>query len=176
MISLFFLNKFQSFMFSVFLSCFGIQSVLFYVSYASFDADRPHLMLFGITFSTPGFCYFLKSQVLTLKPIFHCDAKYLASGVGVRQCPQHQNFVLGIPTCWYLGANANLKFASPPTQNVKFALALTQNPSASQWNIGCVGFQMQIYSRWACTFHIFCVDFIYVWWPTQTQYPVEYGL
>ena len=30
--------------------------------------------------------------------------------------------------------------------------------------------------RWACTFHIFCVDFICVWWSTQTQYPVEYGL
>ena len=25
-------------------------------------------------------------------------------------------------------------------------------------------------------FHIFCVDFICVWWSTQTQYPVEYGL
>ena len=23
----------------------------------------------------------------TLKPIFHCDAKHLASGVGVGQCP-----------------------------------------------------------------------------------------
>ena len=30
--------------------------------------------------------------------------------------------------------------------------------------------------RWACTFHIFCVDFICVWCPTQTQFPVEYGL
>ena len=25
------------------------------------------------------------------------------------------------------------------------------------------------FSRWACTFHIFCVDFICIWWPTQTQ-------
>ena len=24
--------------------------------------------------------------------------------------------------------------------------------------------------------HVFCVDFICVWWPTQTQYPVEYRL
>ena len=30
--------------------------------------------------------------------------------------------------------------------------------------------------RWACTFHIFCVYFICVWWPTQTQFSVEYGL
>ena len=43
----------------------------------------------------------------SLKPIFHCEAKYLASGVGVGQCPQHNNFALGIPTCWYLAANAN---------------------------------------------------------------------
>ena len=31
-----------------------------------------------------------------------------------------------------------LKFASPHTQNLKFGLALTQNPNVSQWNIGCV--------------------------------------
>ena len=30
--------------------------------------------------------------------------------------------------------------------------------------------------RWAYTFHIFCVDFICVWWSTQSQYPTEYGL
>ena len=30
--------------------------------------------------------------------------------------------------------------------------------------------------HWACTFHIFCVDFICVGLPTQTQFSVEYGL
>ena len=30
--------------------------------------------------------------------------------------------------------------------------------------------------RWACTFHIFCVDFICVGHPTQTRFSVEYGL
>ena len=30
----------------------------------------------------------------TLKPIFHQNAKYLASGVGVGQCTQRQNFAL----------------------------------------------------------------------------------
>ena len=30
--------------------------------------------------------------------------------------------------------------------------------------------------RWACTFHIFGVDFICVGKPTQTQFSVEYGL
>ena len=63
----------------------------------------------------------------SLKPIFHCDAKYLVLGVGVVQCPRSQNFALGIPTCWYLGA-----------------FYLTQNPSASQWNIGCVGSKRKI--------------------------------
>ena len=40
---------------------------------------------------------------ITLKPIFHCDAKYLASGVGVGQCTRRQNFATqNIPTCWYI--------------------------------------------------------------------------
>ena len=30
--------------------------------------------------------------------------------------------------------------------------------------------------RWACTFHIFCVDYIGVGHPTQTRFSVEYGL
>ena len=78
----------------------------------------------------------------TLKPIFHCDAKYLALGVGVGQCPQHQNVALGIPTCWYLGANANpfcvLPDAFYPTRNLKFAFYLTRNLNASQWDIDWV--------------------------------------
>ena len=49
----------------------------------------------------------LTLQLQPFKPIFHCDAKYLASGVGVGQCPRRQNFALGIPTCWYFGANTN---------------------------------------------------------------------
>ena len=70
-----------------------------------------------------------------LKPIFHCDAKYLASGVGFGQCPRRQHFALGIPTCWYLKCE-NLRH---PTPNLKFALAPMPNPVASQWNIGGVG-------------------------------------
>ena len=46
-----------------------------------------------------------------------------------------QNFVLGIPTCWYLKM---LKLALPPLRTLKFALRPTRNPNASQWNIGCV--------------------------------------
>ena len=32
------------------------------------------------------------------------------------------------------------------------------------------------FSRRACTFHVFCVDFICVGHPTQTRFLVEYGL
>ena len=66
----------------------------------------------------------IMSQIfyLGLKPIFHQNAKYLASGGGVGQCPRRQTFALGIPTCWYI-------LALPPTPT----------PDASQWNIGGVG-------------------------------------
>ena len=72
-----------------------------------------------------------------IKPIFHCNAKYLASGVGVGQCPRHQNFALEMPT-----------------QNVKFALPLTPTRDASQWNIGGVGSPNARFSLWPCTFHV----------------------
>ena len=42
-----------------------------------------------------------------------------------------QNFMLGIPTCWYL---KTLKFALAPTRILKFALPRTRNPKTSQWN------------------------------------------
>ena len=74
----------------------------------------------------------------TVKPIFHCDAKYLASGVGVGQCPRRQNFALGIPICWYLGANANLAY---------------------QWNIGGVGPSGVGAGVGHVHFMFFCVDF-----------------
>ena len=58
-------------------------------------------------------------------------------GPGVGSDPKHHNFVLVIPTCWYL---KTLKFALPPTQN----------PHTSQWNIGCV---------WSPTQH-FCIGHV----------------
>ena len=105
----------------------------------------------------------------TFKPIFHCDAKYLASGVGVGQRPRRQNFALEIPTCWYILALPNAKIcdilglASGVTPNLKFALSPMPTPNASQWNIVCVGFpRIGWVSRWPCTFNIFCVHFICV--------------
>ena len=88
-----------------------------------------------------------KSISLRLKPIFHCDAKYLASGVGVGQCTRRQNFAL--PNAKYTNmlvyfalSNTNL-FAFYPMRNLKVAFDPTRNPNASQWNIGCVGHPTQ---------------------------------
>ena len=95
----------------------------------------------------------LNAYGLRLKPIFHCDAKFLALGVGVGQYPRRQNFALGIPTCWYLGANANPVICVLPDANLKFVFYPTRNPNASQWNIGCVGCQRKIL---ALTMYISC--------------------
>ena len=57
---------------------------------------------------------------------------------------------------------------------LKCAFSPTPTPDASQWNIGCVGSQLKILAL-ACTFHVFCVDFICVWYPMRTPFPVEYG-
>ena len=67
------------------------------------------------------------SPPLYVKPIFHCDAKYLASGVGVEQCLRRQNFALEIPTCWYILALPNAKIcifpdANPRRQPVEYRL------------------------------------------------------
>ena len=51
-----------------------------------------------------------------LKPIFHCDAKLLASGPCVGSHPQRNDFALPIPPCWYL------KTRKHPTLNLKFVL------------------------------------------------------
>ena len=98
--------------------------------------------------------------VCCVKPIFHCNAKYLASGVGIlvrilRWGYQH----VGI-----METTQTLKFASPPTQNLKFAFYPTQNQNASQWNIGCVGSQRKnlasgmYMSFFVCRFHSRWVD------------------
>ena len=88
-----------------------------------------------------SFCHYK-----TLKPIFHQNAKYLASGAGVGQCPRRQNFAL--PNAKYtnmlvyiLGNSHFSRFtrrvlsdAFYPTRFIRRVL-----PDASQWNIGGVG-------------------------------------
>ena len=112
----------------------------------------------------------------SVKPIFHCDAKFLAVGVGVGQYPRRQNFTLEIPTCWYILALPNAKICIIPDAKHKICVTPDTNPRCQsveyswRWAFWCWGW------LWACTFHIFCVDFICIWWSTQTQYPVKYGL
>ena len=78
------------------------------------------------------------------------------------------------------------KFAFPdaklPTPNLKFALALTPNPDASQWNIGGLGL-LALAMYISCTFHVYFTLFVQLFprWqrenqPTQRQIPVEYRL
>ena len=100
------------------------------------------------------------SKSFRLKPIFHCDAKYLASGVGVGQCPRRQNFALDIPTCWYILALPNAKIWSPLTPNLKFALPPTPTPNASQWNIGGVGL-LALAMYISCIFHVYFMLFVH---------------
>ena len=72
---------------------------------------------------------------------------------------------------WYLKCE-NFAFpdAKLPTPNLKFALAPTPNPDASQWNIAGKMLALAMYiSCFLCRFHLRL-------YPTRTQFPVEYGL
>ena len=65
-------------------------------------------------------------HLCTIKAYIPLLCKKVALGPGIGLAPQRHYFALGIPTCWYL-------------KMLKFAFYPTQNPNASQWNIGCVG-------------------------------------
>ena len=115
------------------------------------------------TFSPIGVNANMDQHFRILKPIIHCDAKYLASGVGIGQCPRRQNFALDIPTCWYIFALPNAKICVPPTPNLKFAFSPKPTPDTSQWNIGCVWNQRKMLvlamyiSCFLCRFHLHLV-------------------
>ena len=83
-------------------------------------------------------------------PIFHQNAKYLASGVGVGQCTRRQNFAL--PNAKY--TNMLVSFALGDANSLRwpctflffcvdfFALGSQCEPHF-QWNIGGGGFPME---------------------------------
>ena len=58
------------------------------------------------------------SPLAWLKPIFHCDTKYLASGV----------FALEIRTCWYILALPNAKICITPDAKPKISVFPDANP------------------------------------------------
>ena len=104
-----------------------------------------------------------------VKPIFHCDAKYLASGVGIGQCPRSQNFALEIPT-WYLGANAKCKICVTPNAKCKICVTPDANPRRQSVEYRGRWVPNARFSRWPCTFHVVYVNFICVGHPTQTSF------
>ena len=53
--------------------------------------------------------------------------------------------------------------------------SLTRNLNASQWNIGCVGSQTLISRIGHIHFMFFCVDLIFVGYPTQTRFQWNMG-
>ena len=78
--------------------------------------------------------------------IFHCDAKYLASGVGVGQCLRRQNFASpnAKDTNMLVAKNAktpdaNLKFASPNAKpkrkSVEYRLRWVPNAKFLCWHV-----------------------------------------
>ena len=65
-----------------------------------------------------------------------------------------------------------LNLRNPQRQTLKFAFPPKPNPNASQWNIGCVGFQTQIF----CVGHVHFIFCVSISFALGTPFPVEYGL
>ena len=60
--------------------------------------------------------------------------------------------------------------------DANFSRHLTQNPQRESVEYRLRWVPSTKSSRWPCTFHVVCVSFICVRWPTQMQFSVEYGL
>ena len=94
--------------------------------------------------------------------------------------PQREYFALPIPTCWYLKSLADPK-RSPPDQTPSSTdpTRVPTDPTRArreQVEYNSCGVPSHWGSRWACTFHVVCVNLIQVGYPTPTQFPAEYGL
>ena len=98
-----------------------------------------------------------------LKPIFHQNTKYLASGVGVGHCTRHQNFEL--PNTKYTNMLVYFAIADAiflcsrrqtPDAKPKICVSPDANPDASQWNIGGVGSQRKILALAMYIFFFLC--------------------
>ena len=94
-----------------------------------------------------------------LKPIFHCDAKPFALGTFTSPNAKDTNV-----------------FVSFALGDANFLHHPTPNPNASQWNIGCVGFQTQN----SCVGHVYFILFVSISFALGCQrkhsFSVEYGL
>ena len=104
----------------------------------------------------------------SFKPIFHQNAKYLALGVGFGQCTRRQNFAL--PNAKYTNMLVYFAFfcvtrRQTPDAKLKFALAPTPTPNASQWNIGCVG----SLALGLCVGHVHFIFFVLISFASDTR-------
>ena len=112
---------------------------------------------------------FIVIHIQILKPIFHCDAKPFALGTFVS--PNAKDSTFALPNA----KNTNM-LVSLALVDANISRYLTQNPQRVSVEYRLCWAPNAKLLRWPCTFHVFCVDFICVWCPTQTQFPVEYGL
>ena len=107
---------------------------------------------------------------LTVKPIFHCNAKQLTLGSRVGLDPQRDEFALliVIPTCWYP------KRLTYPTQSLASPVRF-YNPQREpqcepvEYGLRCMGMQ-ELGLHWGCKFHVVCVNFICVGYPARTRF------
>ena len=85
---------------------------------------------------------------LNIKPLFHCDAKPFALGTFVSSNAKDTNMLVSFAL-----------------DNANFSCHPTQNPNASQWNIGCVRYQTQI----SCIGHVHFMFFVLISFAFGTQ-------
>ena len=99
------------------------------------------------------------STFVTVKPIFHCNAKPFALDRRVGLDPQRELFTLEILICSYLKANTKYHRpnANPQGPNA--------NPHPHPWTqreqmeYSLHWVPLHWGSRWPCTFHVSCVNF-----------------
>ena len=106
----------------------------------------------------------------TLYPRFHCNEKLLEFGLCVGSGPQREEFLLVIPTCWYLKSLVDPTQRPPdPTR------APTRPPTRAngiKFELGTRGLDL----RWPCTFQVILYQFNSRWLPNTLLILVEYGL
>ena len=95
-----------------------------------------------------------------LKPIFHCDAKYLASGSVLGNAHDARILRWRYQHVGILEPTQTFKFASPPTPNLKIALPRPQPPTPVSGILVALGPQRKIFalgmniSCCLCQFHL----------------------
>ena len=75
---------------------------------------------------------------------------------------------LSPPTPLFCVGDTNMlvsEYVFRPTQNIKFAFPPTQNPNASQWNIGCVG----SLALGPCVGHVHFIFFVLISFALSTR-------